>query len=135
MKDATAIAILAFLVCAPVVLAQDKATSQQASTQISPRQPRGIYAVVLAFDHHPYTAVMDNPAISGLFLYFDWANLEPKKGQFDFSLLEQAFKFADSNHKTIQLALLPGFSTPRWLLDEVPSCDGWLASGGSVDGD
>jgi hypothetical protein len=132
MKRATPIVILAFLVCASVVRAQDKAIFQQASTQISPRQPRGIYTVVLAFDHHPYTDAMNNPATSGLFLYFDWATLEPKKGQFDFGLLEQAFKLADSKHKTIQLALLPGFSTPRWLLDELPSCDGWLASGGSA---
>ena len=85
---------------------------------------------MLAFDHHPYTAAIENPAISGLFLYFDWATLEPKECQFDFSLLEEAFKVADSKHKTIQLALLPGFSTPRWLLDELPSCDSWLASGG-----
>jgi hypothetical protein len=133
MKGTTSIAILALLVCAPVVLAQDKATVQQASTHISPRQPRGIYAAVLAFDHHPCTAAMDNPAVSGLFLYFDWATLEPKKGQFDFGLLEQAFRLADSTHKTIQLALLPGFSTPRWLLDELPSCDGWLASGGNAN--
>ena len=129
-KSATTLAIFAFLVSAPMVLAQDKAQPQKAPRQISPRQPRGIYAVVLAFDHHPYTDAVDNPAISGLFLYFDWATLEPKEGQVDFSLLEEAFKVADSKHKTIQLALLPGFSTPRWLLDELPSCDGWLDSGG-----
>jgi hypothetical protein len=129
-ESATTLAILALLLSAPVVLGQDKAQPQKAPTQISPRQPRGIYAVVLAFDHRPYTATIDNPAISGLFLYYDWATLEPKKGQFDFSLLEEAFKIADSKHKTIQLGLLPGFSTPGWLLDELPSCDGWLASGG-----
>jgi hypothetical protein len=129
-KSATTFALLAFLVSAPVVLAQDKPQPLRAPSQASPRQPRGIYAVVLAFDHHPYTDAIDNPAISGLFLYFDWATLEPQKGQFDFSLLEEAFRVADSKHKTVQLALLPGFSTPRWLLDELSSCDEWLASGG-----
>jgi len=129
-KSATTFALLAFLVSAPVVLAQDKPQPLRAPSQASPRQPRGIYAVVLAFDHHPYTDAIDNPAISGLFLYFDWATLEPQKGQFDFSLLEEAFRVADSKRKTIQLALLPGFSTPRWLLDELSSCDEWLASGG-----
>jgi hypothetical protein len=131
-KSATTFAILALLVSAPVVLAQDKAQTQSAPRHLSPRQPRGIYAVVLAFDHHPYLATMDNPAISGLFLYFDWATLEPKQGQFDFSALEEAFKIADSKHKTLQIGLLPGFSTPGWLLEELPSCDGWLASGGST---
>src|SRR5271165_1323940 len=128
-ESATTLAILALLLSAPVVLDGREARPQKAPRQISIREPRGIYAVVLAFDHHPYTDSIDNPAISGLFLYYDWATLEPKEGQFDFSLLEEAFKIADSKHKTIQLALLPGFSTPGWLLDELPSCDDWLASG------
>jgi len=131
-KSATTFAIFAFLVSAAVVLAQDKSQPQRALRQISPRQPRGIYGVVLAFENHPYTATIDNPAISGLFLYYRWAALEPKEGQFDFSSVEEAFKIADSKHKTIQLALLPGFWTPQWLLDELPSCDGWLASGGKT---
>lgn len=104
--------------------------AQRAPKQISPREPRGIYGVVLA--HRPYIDTMDNPAISGLYLYFQWAALEPKKGQFDFSSVEEAFQIADSKHKTIQIALLPGFWTPDWLLDELPSCDGWLASGGKT---
>lgn len=124
-KSAVAFAIWFFVACAPMLVGQDQAGSQK----VSPRQPHGIYAVVLAFDHRPYTAAIENPAISGLFLYFDWATLEPQKGQFDFSSLEEAFKAAESVQKTIQLALLPGFSTPRWLLDELPSCDDWLASG------
>src|SRR5579864_784697 len=45
------------------------------------RQPRGIYGVVLA--QRPYIDTIDNPAISGLYLYFQWTTLEPKKGQFD----------------------------------------------------
>ncbi len=131
-KSATTLAIFAFLVSAPVMMAQDDAQPREALGQISPRQPRGIYAVVMDGDHRPYAATLDNPAISGLFLYFHWATLEPAKGQFDFSRLEQAFKLADSEHKTIQLALLPGFWTPQWLLDELPSCDSWLASGGKT---
>ena len=128
-KSVTTLATLALFLSACMV-SQTETQPQRAPRQISARQPRGIYAVVLAFDHHPYTAAIENPAVSGVFVYFDWATLEPKEGQFDFSLLEEAFKIADSNHKTIQLALLPGFLTPHWLLDELPSCDGWLASGG-----
>jgi hypothetical protein len=121
----------------PDALLHRTAYAQGPSQKISPRQPRGIYGVVLPLsrypaDHRPYTATIDNPAISGLFLYFDWATLEPKEGQFDFSLVEEAFKIADSKHKTIQLGLLPGFWTPSWLLEELPSCDGWLASGGKT---
>ncbi len=116
---------------------QTEAQPQKAPGQISAREPRGIYGVVLDRRRFPHEhglddAVSDNPAISGLFLYFDWATLEPKEGQFDFSPVEEAFTVADSKHKTIQLALIPGFWTPQWLLDELPSCDGWLASGGKT---
>jgi lysophospholipase L1-like esterase len=103
-----------------------------ASRQASSRQPRGIYTAILASDQHPYTATIGNQAISGLFLYYDWATLEPAKGQFDFSVVEGAFRIADSTHKTLQLGLLPGFWSPRWLLDALPSCDAWLTSGGKT---
>lgn len=128
-NSATTFAVSAFLVSASVVLAQDNARPQSAARH-SPRQPRGIYAAVLAADHRPVNAIIDNPAISGLFLYLDWATLEPEKGQFDFSSVEEAFQVAESKRKTIQLALLPGFWTPRWVLDELAACDDWLASGG-----
>ena len=30
--------------------------------------------------------------------------------------------------KTIQLVPLPGFQTPKWLLDRIPSCDALFQS-------
>ncbi len=110
-----------------VASVQKVGPAQKVPGQNSPREPRGIYGVVLA--KLPYTATLDNPAVSGLLLYFQWAALEPKEGQFDFSAVEEAFQAAEARHKTIQLALIPGFWTPQWLLDELTSCDGWLDSG------
>lgn len=66
-ESTTTLVILALLLSVPVALAGGKAQPQKAPRQISPCEPRGIYAVVLAFDHHPYTTTIDNPAISGLF--------------------------------------------------------------------
>lgn len=105
--------------------------------EISARQPRGIYGVVLPPNrfpsaNRPYAVTIGNPALAGLFLYFDWATLEPKQGQFDFSRVEEALRIADVEHKTLQLALLPGFWAPQWLLDQLPSCDGWLLKGGKT---
>ena len=97
---------------------------QQAGAQSTARQPRGIYGVFLDTGQRSYTAAIENPAISGLFLYFHWATLEPKEGQFDFSPVEEALVMAESKHKTLQLAVVPGFWTPTWLLDKLASCDG-----------
>jgi hypothetical protein len=121
-----ALALLAFLVAAPIVLAANQGQAQKAA----PREPRGIYAVVLSVDDRPYQAAIDNPAISGLFMYFQWSRLEPQKGQFDFSAVERAIRTAEAANKTVQIALIPGFWSPPWLLDELPSCDDWLASAG-----
>jgi hypothetical protein len=140
-KSATAFAVLALLVSAPAASAQAQPRKAPIGTGrksnpgrgnralISAREPRGIYVVYLdTANRPPYTGIIDNPAVSGLYLYFHWATLEPREGQFDFSLLDAAFQAAESKHKTIQFALVPGFWTPSWLLDELPSCDGWLAS-------
>ncbi len=106
----------------------------------SPRKPRGIYAVVAldeprAGDPPPdLPALVANPAVSGLAVRIFWSSLEPEKGRYDWSRLEQAFAAVAPANKTIQLIVLPGFGTPRWVLSEVPSCDGFIAGGSAPQG-
>jgi hypothetical protein len=126
MKRKRTLAAIASLGAVSFVLAGMQVQAQKAV----PREPRGVYAVVLSIDNRPYQAAIDNPAISGLFLYFQWSRLEPQKGQFDFAAVEDAFRTAEAAHKTVQIALIPGFWSPSWLLGELRSCDEWLASGG-----
>ena len=124
MKGKHALALLALLLASPLAL------PEAGAQRVAPREPRGIYAVVLSVDQRPYQAAIDNPAVSGLFMYFQWSLLEPQKGQFDFSAVEAALQTAEAAHKTVQVALLPGFWSPPWLIAELRSCDAWLASGG-----
>jgi hypothetical protein len=97
------------------------------------RRPRGIYAVAVvdesaAADPGDLDALAGNPAVSGLAVRVFWSTLQPAKDRYDFSRVEQAFTAATSRHKTVQLIILPGFGTPRWVLDELPSCDPLLAT-------
>jgi hypothetical protein len=134
-KNPATIAIFGFLVLAPSVLAHDEAPPPHRSpgrigTEPNPdpairstapaRQPRGIYAAYLDADRHPYPPVVENPAISWLYLYFHWATLEPQEGQFDFSRVEEAFKSAppagsgyDSRDQQAALVLVRGLNARR----------------------
>ena len=90
------------------------------------RRPRGIYAVVAETRGNKaadYDALLSNPAVSGLAIRTFWSSLQPEKSRYDFSSLDAAFAAAAAKHKTIQLILVPGFGTPSWVLDELPSCD------------
>jgi hypothetical protein len=90
------------------------------------RRPRGIYAVVAetrANKAADFDALLSNPAVSGLAIRTFWSTLQPEKTRYDFSSLDAAFAAAGARHKTVQLILVPGFGTPSWVLDELPSCD------------
>lgn len=78
--------------------------------------------------------LLDNRAVSGIVLYETWAQLNPNAPSspkpYDWSLIDDLFTAVanwDSANpsfppKTVQLVILPGFNSPPWLLDEIPSC-------------
>jgi hypothetical protein len=115
------------------------ASGVSADPVASMRRPRGIYAVVAedesrGADAAELDALTSNPAVSGLAIRVTWSTLQPAKDHYDFSRLDAAFASASSKHKTVQLILIPGFETPRWVLDELTSCDSFLpTSAGAVD--
>ena len=126
-----------------------------------PRTPQGIYAVVAPAKEikelsqkNPggttaqlyqdlaslYSALLGNPAVSGLTLQVHWDELNPNPPDppantvtYDWTVVDLAFAAADSWNiqnpsgvpKTIQLIVDPGFQSPKWVLDpkRIPSCD------------
>ena len=80
-----------------------------------------------------YATLLADPAIAGLTIGADWAKLQPSAGtsssSFDWSDLDDAFDAAAAARKPVQLILTPGFNSPQWLLNELPSCDPLFASG------
>ncbi len=119
------------------------------AAQANPRKPVGIYALVRIDEYviqqqraNPtitpvqldaqfdslYQSLLSNPAISGLALQVQWNTLNPNPlsslQPYNWSYIDDAFAQAASAKKTIQLIVTPGFSSPQWLLDQIPSCDG-----------
>jgi hypothetical protein len=128
---------LSLLVLTPALVAQ------------APRRPRGIYAVVPvediinqnssltpaqldAYFDSFYQGLLADPAISGLALQVHWYTLNPNAppaaNAYDWNSVDDAFAQAASAKKTIQLIVTPGFNSPAWVLDQIPSCDGLFES-------
>jgi hypothetical protein len=83
-----------------------------------------------------YQGLLSNPAIAGLAIRPHWDTLNPNPpgaaNAYYWSLVDDAFNQAAAWNgqnpaqapKTIQLIIAPGFQSPQWLLDQIPSCDG-----------
>ena len=142
------------------------AGAQLVCAQTSPRTPRGIYAVVAPAKEikelsktYPgsttaqlyqdlvnlYSALLGNPAVSGLTLQVHWDTLNPNPPDltastvtYDWTVVDLAFAAADSWNmqnpsgvpKTIQLIAEPGFQSPQWVRDKIQfSCDALFDNG------
>lgn len=89
-----------------------------------------------AYFNNLYQEMFSNPAVSGVAIYENWARLNPNAltaaNAYDWSYLDDAFNQAAAWNlqnpakapKTIQLVPSPGFQTPQWVLDQIPSCNG-----------
>jgi hypothetical protein len=129
--------VLSFFVIAPALVAQ------------TPRIPRGIYTVVNVEDvinQNPsltpaqldtyfdgfYQGLLADPAISGLTVQVHWDTLNPNAppaaNTYFWNYVDDAFAQASSAKKTIQLIVQPGFQSPQWILNQIPSCDGLFQS-------
>ncbi|MFI5167083.1 MAG: hypothetical protein ACHQQS_10710 [Thermoanaerobaculales bacterium] len=87
-----------------------------------------------------YGNVLDNPAVSGLAIQMGWHRLNPNPPSspqaYDWSYLDDAFSSVSLWNaqnptmvpKTIMVSLFPGFWTPKWVLEQIPSCDGLFQS-------
>ncbi len=130
----TLIVVLSSFLASPI--------SAQSSGPSVPRFPLGLYAKIdikSEMTSHPtllgtnfenylkglYTDMLSNPAVSGLAIQAHWDLLNPNPGDYEWSLLTDAFNQAATSNppKSIQLIITPGFQSPQWLLDELPSCD------------
>jgi hypothetical protein len=61
--------------------------------------------------------VLKNPSINGVALQIRWRDIEPIKGQADWSKMDQLFAAAKSSNKWLQLLIFPGFFSPPWALE------------------
>lgn len=77
-------------------------------------------------------AILDRPDIAGAQLMYIWRNLEPERGEYDFSMIEHDLALAAARRKAMYVEVLDRFFQPKarhlpqYLLDE-PEYGGGLA--------
>jgi len=129
-------------VLAALVLAAALAGSIAAQPEV--RRPRGVYAECCLGYASGSQGLIDsdlaNPAVSGLQIGDLWMVLNPNSPSspqaYNWGFVDEAFSSVaawNAQHptqppKTIMISIAPGFSTPQWVLDQIPSCDGLFMS-------
>jgi hypothetical protein len=63
------------------------------------------------------TKPFSNPYISGIGLQIHWSDIQPVKGQPNWSRLDELFALAQSSHKWVHLYVFCGFFSPAWALE------------------
>ena len=114
---------------AVVILAEHMAAQRSINPSITDAQLHTYFTNL-------YGGLLNNPAASGLAIEVKWDLLNPvapgTAQPYDWSWLDNAFTSAggwNTAHpagtpKTIQITMSPGFNSPAWVTDPIPSCDG-----------
>ena len=114
---------------------------QEIAKQASATPPLTTPAQLANYFAGLYQQVLADPAISGLALQVHWDTLNPNPpgtlNAYNWTYVDLAFLDAlvwDIEHltaapKTIQLIVQPGFQSPLWLLNELPSCNPLFTGG------
>ena len=114
---------------------------QEISKQANATPPLTTPAQLTNYFASLYQQVLADPAIAGLALQVHWDTLNPNPpgalNAYNWTYVDLAFLEAliwDVEHltaapKTIQLIVQPGFQSPLWLLDELPSCNPLFTGG------
>ncbi|HLG97674.1 MAG TPA: IPT/TIG domain-containing protein [Bryobacteraceae bacterium] len=91
--------------------------------QNPPADPRGIYVYTehLAQDASLVTQALSVAGVDGLTLLLGWASLEPSRGSFSWTELDQWMSTAVQSNKKVALAIRAGQDTPCWLF-QAPAC-------------
>ena len=84
---------------------------------LEPSTPQGSFFDGILFKDRTYT----NPNVAGLTFRTSWADIEPAKGNFVWTKLDTVFDSAEKNGKWVELIIIPGFGTPAWALQGVPT--------------
>ena len=140
---------LVVLMLAPALVAQTPrrprgiyalVDTQKLIDQLQQTNPSITTAQLDVYFNGLYQDLLSNPAVSGLTLqvHWDWLNPNPPgaANPYLWNIVDDAFNQAaawDAQNpgqtpKTIQIIATPGFNSPPWMLDQIPSCDGLFQS-------
>jgi hypothetical protein len=81
-------------------------------------RPKGVFALV-NHGKAPADKIWTNPCIDGVRISRKWKQLNPGPDSLNWNELDRMFAKADTFGKRIHLMVIPGFESPKWVLDEV----------------
>jgi hypothetical protein len=137
--------VVGFLVLAPALLGQTprrprgiyaKVDISGYVAQLGETNPCSAPAEFDAALNTYYAGLLADSAISGLTLGVHWdlvnCNAPPAANAYQWNYVDDGFAQVAAWNlqnptqapKTVQLIVIPGFDSPAWALDQIPSCDG-----------
>ena len=90
--------------------------SAAANVSTSPR-PRGLFAVV-EWGAAPRPETWQSELLAGVVVRTYWKDLNPRRGVYEWGLLDSVLRDAEAAHKQIHLIVAPGFYAPTFVLED-----------------
>lgn len=81
-------------------------------------EPSGIFVLTRSSDIDKIDSALSKKFVAGVTIYSGWRAVEPKKGQYNFSVIDKAFAAAEKYKKPVILATPPGRWYPGWISNE-----------------
>lgn len=103
------------------LVSQNQDTRSQAGTKGSTMSLQqlgtqgGVYALV-EWSEAPEVDTLDKPFINGVVVRMYWRDLNPKKGNYNWSFIDTQLNRAKKNGKKVRFMIAPGFYSPNWVL-------------------
>lgn len=86
-----------------------------ANAEIAIRQPHGYFVMQQVGAQNVKDRKLASPVWTGIVIRVPWARLEPRRGEFDWTFLDEQAKRAARLGKKYILAVYTGNNAPRWL--------------------
>ena len=110
------LALLLLCQDAPMLSAEERATTPTQPTQDAPRlEIRDIAGVYAVRQDKPFDPKIYDLDIAGVSLRTYWRNIEPERGQFNWSLFDDAIKQCAARGKKVRLCIMFGLGVPKWV--------------------
>ncbi|OGY16299.1 MAG: hypothetical protein A2784_02195 [Candidatus Chisholmbacteria bacterium RIFCSPHIGHO2_01_FULL_48_12] len=82
--------------------------------------PSGLYSLT-DWSATPDPRIWSHPDVDGVVIRAYWRDLNPALNQYSWAYLDTIFDQAQKSSKKVRLAIAPGFYSPAWVLDQVPT--------------
>jgi len=91
------------------------ATPSPSHAQVIP-QTTGVFAVnPLSSSGVIISSILTDKYVKGIFVSFDWNNLETKENVYTWTVIDSVLKQAAASGKVVTMAVMAGYKTPTWV--------------------